>query len=399
MLNHESLRRRRKFDLAFLLLILIILIVIFTIFFIYYQFRTDAIKEDIKKGLPIKVLFIVSNEEKPVFFELFMYDANTKRGSILFLPANLGVIIESLKKVDAISVLYNGKGNKELLKELSKLLGTEINYFIDLSYKNVSRLVDLVGGIELFIPNPVNLKYGNKKILLPSGSVRLFGDKVLDFITYKDKHEPSIEVIGRKQKFLQSLLKSLSESNKMLLEGKPHELFKSFLKTNLSDRSVRTLLEEIAKMDSERLIFQRALGTIKEVEGKQLLFPHYDAELLKEKVKQTLKTIASRDVLSEEDLTVTIEILNGTKVNGLAARTREIYQSFGYDVISIGNTKENDYLNTVVLDRKGKIDIAKKVASIIHCERIYTRPDPKIDESIDVTIILGKDFDGRYCRK
>ncbi len=385
-------------DLGLLLMVLILIILLSTVLLIYFQFRTDAIKEDVKKGLPIKVLFIFSRKDKPAFFELFMYDASTKRGSILYLPQNIGVIIEKLKRVDAIGMLYDRKNPKPLVEEVGKLLDTEINYYVDLSYDSVVKIVDLLGGIDLFIPNPVNISYDDQKILLPSGSVTLFGDKALEFITYKEKHEPEIDIIGRKQKFLQSLLKGLGNTSRLLSGKRYFDMFKSYLRTNLSDHSLKSLLSELGKMDSERLIFQRSLGTVKDVDGKKLLFPHYDGELLREKVKQTLKTIASKDVLSEEDLSVTIEILNGTKVNGLAARTREIYQSFGYDVISIGNT-DNQYLNTVVLDRKGNLDIAKKVASIIHCERIYTRIDPKIDDAIEVTIILGKDFDGRYCRK
>ncbi len=52
----------------------------------------------------------------------------------------------------------------------------------------------------------------------------------------------------------------------------------------------------------------------------------------------------------------------------------------------------------MVLDRKGKLDDAKKVADIIHCTRIYSKPDPQMDQAVDVTVILGKDFDGRFVK-
>jgi hypothetical protein len=63
------------------------------------------------------------------------------------------------------------------------------------------------------------------------------------------------------------------------------------------------------------------------------------------------------------------------------------------------NNADNDqYVNTVVLDRKGNMDNAKKVADIIHATRIYSKPDPQMDQAVDVTVILGKDFDGRYVK-
>jgi hypothetical protein len=52
----------------------------------------------------------------------------------------------------------------------------------------------------------------------------------------------------------------------------------------------------------------------------------------------------------------------------------------------------------VVLDRKGRLDVAKKVADLIRCTRIYSKPDPLMDQAVDVTVILGKDFDGRYVK-
>ncbi len=399
MLEHERVKRRRKMDLGIIFLFIIILILIGASVFVYFQVKTDVLKEEIKKGKSLKILFSLSNNNKPMFFELFMFNVNTGRASILYIPPNVGTIIESIRRVDSISVLYNRKDFRPLLKKMGKLLATTINYYIDIDERNVSRMVDLLGGIEVFIPNPIDITYEGRKILLPSGSVLLDGDKVINFITYSVPHEPEMDKVGRRQRFLQSLLKSLSDKSYFITKSEVFKVFKSLLLTNLSSKSIKTFVLELDNLDSERLIFQRVLGNVRKLDGKELLFPHYNGELLKEKVKQTLKTIASKEIGSGEDLTVTIEILNGTNINGLAARTREIYQSFGYDVISIGNADNNNYLHTVVLDRRGKIEVARKVASVIHCKRVYTRFDPNLDESIEVTVILGKDFDGRYCRK
>ncbi len=399
MLEHESVRRKRRIDLGIVFLFIIILILIAASVFVYFQVKTDILKEEIKKGRSLKILFSISNDNEPLFFELFMFNANTGRASVLYIPPNVGMLIDTLKRVDSLSVLYNRRDFKPLLKEMSKLLGTKVNYYIDIGETEVSRLVDLLGGIEVFIPNPVDITYQGRKILLPSGSVLLDGDKTVDFFTYSMTHEPEMDRIGRRQRFLQSLLKSLSDKSYFITRSEVFSVFKSFLLTNLSSKSIKTFVLELDNMDSERLIFQRVLGNVRKLDGKNLLFPHYNGELLKEKVKQTLKTISSKEMGNNEDLTVTIEILNGTNINGLAARTREIYQSFGYDVISIGNADNNQYLHTVVLDRKGKIEVARKVAAVIHCKRVYTRFDPNLDESIEVTVILGKDFDGRYCRE
>jgi hypothetical protein len=100
-----------------------------------------------------------------------------------------------------------------------------------------------------------------------------------------------------------------------------------------------------------------------------------------------------------ENLTITLEVLNGTKTPGLASRARELFQSYDLEVLAPGNADNEAYANTVVLDRKGVLENAKKVADIIRCRRIFSRPDPQMDQAVDVTVILGKDFDGRYVKQ
>jgi len=91
--------------------------------------------------------------------------------------------------------------------------------------------------------------------------------------------------------------------------------------------------------------------------------------------------------------------LNGTRVNGLAGRTAEIFRSFGYDLATAQNADRQDYEHTVVLARKGDLATAQQVARIINCTRVHAEPAEGIDTAVDVTIILGKDFDGRYCKE
>jgi hypothetical protein len=134
------------------------------------------------------------------------------------------------------------------------------------------------------------------------------------------------------------------------------------------------------------------------VDGRDLLFPHQDGELLKQSVKQAMAANASSEFVPPDALTITVEVLNGTRTAGLANRARDLFQSYDLEVMAPNNADNDQYLNTVVLDRKGNLDNAKKVADIIHATRIFSKPDPQVDQAVDVTVILGKDFDGRYVK-
>jgi hypothetical protein len=391
------LRRKRKWDKSLVVLGLIIAVVLASAAIGYLQLRTDLLSESLQKGRPLSFLFAVSGDQEYRFFEVLQYHPQTHRGAVLFLPGNVGLIIESLKKVDRLDVLYRYGSIGPLKDKVEQITGLQIPFYFELREQDVVSLVDLLGGLELFIPNPVESAVGERKVLLPSGSVVLDGDKIRDFIAYQDPLEPETDWVGRKQKFLQSLLKALGESD-LVLDASPFAALRRLVSTNLGPRSLAALLRELAKLESEKLIFQRVLGSTRTVDGKELLFPHFDGQLLKEIVKQTGETIASAEPGAEEELIVALEILNGTSVAGLAKRAASVFQSFGYEIVALGNADNTEYLNTVVLDRKGRLEAAQKAAELIRCQRVYSRLAEGGDLTIDVTLILGKDFDGRYCK-
>ncbi len=391
-------RRSRRADRSTILLVFIVVIIVATGAYLYLQLRVDRITDSLKKKLPLATLFIFSQGEKPLFFEVFFYNPDTRKGSLFYVPANVGGVIANINKVDGIDVLYRRGNPAPLAEKIEQLTGVRMQSVIDISREDAGRLVDLMGGVDVFIPNPVDITQDGKRILLPSGSVTLDGDKAQDFISYQDPLESDADMIGRRQRFLQALLKGLGENNAFLLQRAPFRMLRSLLRTNLPPRALGSFIAEMGRFDSERMVLQRVLGTTRSVDGRDLLFPHQDGELLKQAVKQTLAANASNEFVSPEALSITVEVLNGTKTAGLANRARDLFQSYDLEVMAPNNADNDQYVNTVVLDRKGNLDNAKKVADIIRCTRVYSKPDPQLDQAVDVTVILGKDFDGRYVK-
>ena len=392
-------RRSRKPDRSVILLALIVLVIAASAVYAYLQLRVDQITDALKKKLPLNTLFIFSDGERAQFFEVFFYTPDTRKGSLFYVPANLGGVIPRLNKVDGLDALYRRSNPAELKSRIENLLGVGISCVIDIGGDDVGKLVDLIGGVDVFIPNAVDLTRDGKRVLLPSGSVVLDGEKAREYISYVDPLETDADMIGRRQKFLQSLLKGLGEKNAFLLQRPSLRVLRSIVRTNLSLRALASFVQEMGRFDSERMVLQRVLGTTRAVDGRDLLFPHQEGELLKQAVKQAVAANASSEFVAPDSLSITVEVLNGTKTPGLATRARDLLQSYDMEVMPANNADNDQYQNTVVLDRKGKLDDAKKVADIIKCTRIYSKPDPQMDQAVDVTVILGRDFDGRFVKQ
>jgi anionic cell wall polymer biosynthesis LytR-Cps2A-Psr (LCP) family protein len=396
------LKRKRQFDKGIIILIIIVLVVVGTGVLLLYQLRTDKITDALNEQEQLVVLFMFTDEEELLFSEVFIYDPTTHRGSIFDVPGDVGSIIESLKRIDRIDVLFHPEKPEPYIEKIEEILDEEIPYYFQFNLADLASSVDLMEGLDMFIANPVEHLESDPPILLPAGSINLDGAKVGIYITYSiPEMETEIERINRKQRFLQAFLGRIGEKEGYLMGDEVFPAFHRSYRSNLDKNSCISFFSELAKLDAERIVFQRVLGVHRKVDNQTLLFPHYDGKLLQETVKQTTESLANTELANDDDLTVTLEILNGTTRNGLAGRTSQVFKSFGFEISGVGNADRDSYEKTIIIDRGGDIAKTQKVANIIRCTNIQADIDIAMAGSVadsDVIIILGKDFDGRYCK-
>lgn len=393
--------RAGRVDKGIILLIVIVLVVVGTVTVAYFTLRTDLFTEKLKNGQPIVVLFCFFGGEEDAFYELVLYHPGTHKAADIHIPGNTAALLQSLGKYGPVSALYRKENLETLRAKVAELAGVGVPFHVDLGSEALTRIVDLLGGIELFVPNPIDLVDGDRRILFPSGSVLLDGDKALDFVRYTDPQETALEKTDRRQKLLKALLVRMGESRDYLLGPRVIAAARAAFPGNIAGRSYEAFVGEMAQLEGDEVSFARALGKEQKVDGVTVLFPAEDGQQLKSRVAQRLEAIAAFETAREEESTISVEVLNGTEVSGLARRAKAHLESFGVVVplTTVQNADRQDYQYTVVLDRSGKPGAAKRVAELIKCDRITTLADGAADPAIDVTVILGRDFDGKYVQK
>ncbi|MCL1818398.1 MAG: LCP family protein [Spirochaetaceae bacterium] len=365
--------------------------------FLYFQIRTDRITTLVSEEKTIAVQFILHSGDSLRFSEVFLYNPRTGKGAILDIPGGMGNIIESLRRMDRIDAVFSPEDPQAFRTLVEKFMNLPIPFYCMFSLDEIERFVDILGGVEVFITNSQETDSRGNRVLLPSGNVTLDGAKARVFLAFVDPEESEPDRIGRFQKFVQAMLKKMGESAAFV----SHEALRPFLdtaiKTNLDSAAFQALCRELVKLDSDRIIFQRVLGNARSVDNQELLFPHLEGQLFRDSVRQINANLASSDSRSLAEIAVSVEIQNGTMTTGLARRTREVFQSFGFDVISYGNAEDQNVEKTLVIDRKGNPEATSRVADTIRCSRIVTEI-PEEASAADVTVLLGKDFDGRYVK-
>ena len=384
----------------------------------FVRLRSDAVSDLIDAQGRIVVTFMLPIDEPSPSFEVLMLDARTGRAALLFVPGSIGVVLPDPQRIGAIAALYGPDGHAALGGRLAELLDLQLDFYVDLSYEGLGRLVDVLGGVEVVIPDTMQILDADRRVLLPSGSVVLDGDMARAYLSYRTAEEPAAERVERVHRLMQGLLRSIADSPVVLSDPTAKRLLYDAVVTDLNRRAFDRLFATLVELDTDRISLLRVLGRVQEVDDRPLLFPYEEGALLRDSVKQTIAALSVP--LDAGDVTPAVEVLNGTRTSGLAAQAATVFESFGYRVVAVDNADHPDYERTLFVGRRGDPEQARLVAALIQCEgdtaqaadrvsaadraiaadRVIT-PDRAIAASsaaADVTVILGRDFNGRFCQ-
>jgi len=89
---------------------------------------------------------------------------------------------------------------------------------------------------------------------------------------------------------------------------------------------------------------------------------------------------------------VMIEVLNGTRRQGVARTATRMLRGRGLDVVFLGNADSAETLTRVIV-RRGDPDRARYVVDVLGAGKIVIEPDTF--RRVDVSVILGEDFHPR----
>lgn len=388
---------------AFLLLLIFLILISVTVA-LALSLRVNAVEENLKTDRVIKTLIVMEDRNRVLFTDVFIYYPVSKKGALIDILGNTGAIFSSLGRVDSIDSVYLEKGIGSYKTEIEKLVGQSIPFYIILDLKNFGEITDMLGGMKIVVRSPVDARNEEgERWLLPSGLVSLDGDKIQTYLNYVKTDEGEDDVIERRNEVLRAFISALSRNKRIILDKDSFDRIGKKMTSNLDDKEFHRLMSVISDVDADHINTQTITGSKRVVDGKTLLFPYYDGQLIKDVFKQVSNSLITLDN-ENVNRTYVLEILNGTQVQGLARNTMALLQSAGYDILNTGNADSNDYDKTVIINHIGNSEIAKSLGDFIRCSNILEESVSEDTENnasvsnVDFTIILGRDFDGRYVK-
>lgn len=411
--------------LIFLLIILVIIVAVSVA--LYMSLRTDVIEAQVSSDQVLRMLFVIDRPLAPknqkatlesdeggqatdtgeraiIASCVLVYYPESHKALVINVPNITGGIWQSIGKVDKIEAVFTKRGIASYKSEVETLLGIQIPFTALIHNDDFVELVDLLGGLRVFIPAPIDSTNSDgERYLLPSGAVNLDGDKIITYLKHTQADDTFSDIEERKQDVLASFFSMMRERQGVYFSKK--KIFKGFvdkITVNLKHfDDIFNLFAILAQLDGESIGRLTVTGRLRNVDGELLLFPMNNGDFIKEAVKQSINMLLSNSGASASRIYV-LEIKNGTRKQGLAHNTSILFQNASYDVLATSNA-DKEFDKTTIIDHIGNPEMAKMVGDFIHCDNITEEEisEESLADSVadvDFTIILGKDFDGRYVR-
>ncbi len=391
MARRRSMNKRES-TILWGILGLAILLTIIVSSYLFFQLRSDAINDVLERGENIRLLIGIHDDDELIASLLLFFQPETGQAMSLYVPLNLSVQLQTGGKNVPISQFFDPTNMDRFMQLLSDSTGTDIQHYLLITSGQFGELLDLLGGVNMTMSDATTQDI---HFFLLNGDTF---PRYLREIVMQAKEEEQIEIYNY---LIAETMQDIAEQNQRLLHRTVEKLFFATLSSNLEKHAIRSFVQHLASFDGKRMLKRHVQGIVRRValgnEEVLLLFPYFEGQWLRRSIarlEQSLQQLTD----NPEQLFMQVILLNGTTRNGLASRTQPLLESYGFDIISIGNAERNDIERTLIISHNENMYTAQRIGEIIQTTNITHSPNTSLQGS-EATVILGNDFDGSYVRK
>ena len=332
---------------------------------------------------------------------LLTLDPVAKTAGMLSIPRDLYVPLPGRNTQDRINVAHALGGPKYAMQTVEYNFGVPVQYYVRVNFNAVIKLVDLLGGIDVYNEEDINdlsypdMNFGYDPFKLKAGWQHLDGATALKYARTRHGSSDFFRMRRQQQVVLAMRDKALdSGALTKLLPQAPqiYQTLRDSIDSNLSPLEMAQLAMLARDIPSERIarvsIDESATQYWTTPQGASVLIPNRDK--IRE-LRDQLYNPKPEVVVAGTPEPGKIVIQNGTQTKGLAASAQAQIQSRGFTVTRIENAT-GDYKKTVIVDYHGRKAYIQQLAAAlgVPITAVTTKLEPA--NAIDALIILGDDF-------
>jgi LCP family protein required for cell wall assembly len=348
-------------------------------------------------------------------------DPVTKTGGMLSIPRDLWVPITGygVGRINTAHVLgeiddYPGGGPALAVKTVENNLGIPIHYYARVSFNAFVELVDRIGGIDIYVEEEIDDPaypshdpadpYGYDPLHIEAGENHFDGELALKYARTRHSAGGDFDRAERQQKVIQAVFLKVTRLDMLptLIAQAPQlwSLLKDSVETDLTLDQVVALARLATQVDADDIRFavidEQYTMFHETDDGQQVLI------LLRERMRELRDDLFTAEEVSVQgDATpgsqldvedVTIEVLNGTAITGLAADVTERLRQEGLSVAHTGNAARQDVAESLVVSHTDKTETAQYIARFLDLPQSAVVEGSEPAAGYDISLILGADY-------
>ena len=331
---------------------------------------------------------------------LATFNPMSKQVNVISIPRDTRVVIRGHKGMDKINHAHAYGGPELSMKTVKDLLGVPVHYYVRVDYRALGKIVDDLGGVEVDVS--MNMKYTDPtadpplKIDLKKGVQVLDGSKAMQFVRFRKGYaDQDLGRIKAQQTFMKALADKLLEPQTIIKLPKIAKTFSSYVDTDMPVATMTAYALKANGVSMNSIQMLTIPGESKLMNGVWYYIPDTN-KIQAAMAGMSQETVESKQPVNKiEDLrefksNVTIEVLNGSGITGLATDVSNKLKAEGYNIVNVDTVKGIKYSQTHIYDRKNKMTEAKKIAKLLDVKDV--EKDIYLQAEADVTIIVGSDY-------
>jgi LCP family protein required for cell wall assembly len=330
---------------------------------------------------------------------------DTKQVSLLSIPRDLWVYIPTYgwSRINVAHKIghrtgYPGGGPGLLAETIRINLGLPVDHWARVDYRGFARVVDELGGVDMIVPCPVNLRYQppssdeEEEMILEPGVYHMDGATALRYVRTR-RGTSDFDRARRQHQFLKAMWQQTKSPDIILKLPGLWSALKDSFQTDLALGDVLSLAPLALDIKPQR-IRSRYIGSNQTVawtnaDGWQVLLP------LPDKIQQVVASLYAPPTSSEDQVAnegARIQVRNGTYRQQLAQIGADQLRWYGLNVVDTAPADTPDYQQTqiIVFNEKPKaLEMLVRLLAV-KPENVIYRPDP--NQPADIQVILGNDY-------
>jgi len=292
-----------------------------------------------------------------------------------------------------------GGGGKVSSEVISTVLGIPIHYYASLDFDGFEKMIDKVGGVDIYVEKdlydpyfPADNMVDYAPLTIKTGLQHMNGELALKYARSR-KTTSDFDRSKRQEQVIVAVKDKIISMDTLSNPKKITDLLNilgDHVRTNFSVGEIRSLWDEIKGIDTEHIINKvfdtAANGPLTSISDERgyIIVPKKGVNNFSD-LQIIVKNIFSESEESDKELA--IEVLNGTSKAGLANQISQLLQSYGYNVVAVGNASSS-YTETTVYNCDGQeaATAAQELANTLKA----TVKNKTTCQDIDVQIIMGQ---------